>query len=85
MQKSYEENVIWLRNNVPPDDIYEFAEQALMAAEVMIDKIDEVDDIEKACKEDEHLKGWVENVVGLRILKQQNYMGGLNVSIGFYE
>lgn len=84
-QQEFEENVTWLRGNVPPDDIYEFAEQAVMAAEVFLDELNELIDLEEACEEDENLKSWVNNIYGLRMLKQQNYMGGLNVSISFNE
>lgn len=37
-QAEYEKNIAWLQRNVPPDDIYDFGEQTLIAAVYFLKK-----------------------------------------------
>lgn len=73
--EDFDKNVQWLRNHVPRDDIYDFAEQALMAADFFIGKWSSLVDLEKEIEDDKIAGQWLQNVVGMRILKQLNAQG----------
>lgn len=77
--KRYERKVSFLRKNIPPDDIYEFAEQALTCAEFFLSKWNDWVDINEECEKHRPVEMWVKNLVGLRILEKQGYNQGISV------
>ncbi len=68
----FKKNVDWLRANVPRDDIYEFAEQALMASDYFLVKLNECVDITKEIEKDKILGVWMTNILGLRFVRNNN-------------
>ena len=84
--EKFEKDVNWLRRAVPPDDIYDFAEQTLMACDYFIYKLNELNDLIEEGSKDQLLDGWLKNVMGVRLLKDQGYKGTIQVSMGLvYE
>ncbi len=79
--QKFREDVEWLKENIPEEDIYEFAEQALCAADFFIMKWREWVDIEEEAEKDKVIGKWLQNVVGLRILKDLNINGALKKRI----
>ncbi len=77
----FNKNVEWLRNTVSEDDIYEFAEQTLMAADYFIYKWREWVDIEEEATKDKLTNSWLNNVVGLRMLRDSGYQGPLDLNM----
>jgi hypothetical protein len=74
---SYDDNVRWLRQHVPMDDVYEFAEQTIMCAEYFLANLNGVMDLGSKMQNDKIFAGWVKNLVGIRAIKEQN----INISI----
>ncbi len=72
MMIKFEKNVAYLKRNVPPDDIYMFAEQTFMAAMFFLFKWGEHGDIIEECKQDSVTKKWVNNIVGFQICKDRD-------------
>ncbi len=61
----FEKNVAYLHRNIPPDDIYFFAEETLMASFFFLKKWSECVDLEKICKDDPVARKWVVNILSL--------------------
>lgn len=78
---TFDKSVKWLRRVVPPDDIYDFAEQALLACDYFIHKLKELTDLPSEQAKDKILNGWLRNVMGMRVLKEQVYDGIISVSM----
>ena len=78
--QEYLGNVKWLRTHVAPDDIYEFAQQAVMAAEYFIGKLHESTDLNKAVQEDKMMFHWINNIFSLQQMKDNNFQGIVDVS-----
>lgn len=76
----YLEDVKWLREHVAPDDIYDFAQQALMAAEyfipLMADNMNLVEEMQK----DKMLAHWIVNIHSLHRLREENFQGIIDVT-----
>jgi len=70
--KKFEQNIQYLKRNVPPDDIYMFTEQTFMAALFFLHKWSEWADINEEMKNDEVARKWVTNIVGFQRLKDMN-------------
>lgn len=64
--KKFESRVKWLQKNVAPDDIYPFAQQALLAAEYFIYRLSDAVDLGAAMEKDKTVKEWVTNILGIR-------------------
>ena len=83
--EEFNKNVIWLRNNVPPDDIYLFAEQALLSAEYFIMKWGEHVDLQKEAESNKSTDLWLKNVLGIRALRKLEAKGMLDFDMKFLE
>jgi len=70
--KKFERNVNYLRDNIPPDDIYVFAEQTFMAAMYFLHRWNEWDDLNRIAQDDPVAKKWIVNITSLQILKDRN-------------
>lgn len=75
--KKFEENVQYLKRNVPPDDIYLFAEQTFMAALFFLHKWSDWTDMNQEMKDDPIVKKWVTNILAFHDLKDK----GIDVEI----
>ncbi len=73
-EKIYIKRVQFLRDNIAPDDIYEFAEQALSGSEIILRNcnIDYED-------EDSLFNLVAKNLISLRKLCNEDYKGGLRI------
>lgn len=67
--KKFEKNVAYLQKNIPPDDIYVFAEQTFMSSMFFLSKWSDWIDIEEEMEKDPVVEKWVNNIVGLQKLK----------------
>ncbi len=65
LRQKFEENVQYLQRNIPPDDIYVFAEQTYMASLFFLHKWSKCVDITAECKADETASKWVRNIMAL--------------------
>lgn len=63
--KKFEENVEYLRRNIPPDDIYIFTEQTYMAAMFFLHKWSTWEDIPAEMARCAITEKWVKNVMAL--------------------
>ena len=70
--EKFEKNVLYLRRNIPPDDIYMFAEQTYMAAMFFLYKWSDHVDIQKEMDRDEPTNVWVSNLLTLQELRDKN-------------
>ena len=80
-QAKFDNDVQWLRNNIPPDDIYDFAEQALMAADFFINELSLYVDLNEEAQINKLFGVWLKNIVGLRILKNSNMNGRIEMNL----
>lgn len=65
--KEFEKDVKWLRNNIPPDDIYDFCQEALMAANFFLSKLMQLNDLEEELENDKVLSIYYKNIVAIKI------------------
>jgi len=73
--KKYREDVEWLRRCISPDDIYEFAEQSLIAATLFLSRWDEWVDITEEAQKDRATASWIRNILGIRMMRENGYEG----------
>lgn len=78
--EEFQRNVAWLHKSVPRDDIYDFAEQTLMACDFFIYKLGEYVNINDEAEKDEILGQWFRNVVTMRFLAENDIEGIVDVS-----
>ena len=81
--EKFEQNVRYLERNIPPDDIYVFAEQTYMAALFFLHKWSGHEDITSACEEDPIAAKWVTNVMSL--LKMRDMKIDCEFDLGLEE
>lgn len=62
LKAQFEKNVSYLQKTIPPDDIYIFAEQTLMASVFFIRKLGEYTDLQTLAEEDAVFRKWLTNV-----------------------
>lgn len=79
--RSFEICVTWLRNNIPPDDIYEFAQQMLLACVVFIRDFEDSEDFNKKMHENVALRIWYTNVA--KLLESQIKGVSININLDF--
>ena len=77
----YHIDVQWLRDNIPPDDIYDFAEQALLSAEFFILKWAEWVDVDEERDKDKLVNIWFQNVIGIMALQAESFKTRLNLEM----
>ena len=85
MREEFEKNVEYLRRNVPPDDIYIFAEQTFMAALFFLYKWSEWVDVNEESRKDPIIKKWVANIIGLQRCKEKGVDIDLDLDIRSVE
>ncbi len=61
-KKKFYANVAYLQRNIPPDDIYLFAEETFMAAYFFILKMSDFIDLEEECEADPVFNKWLRNI-----------------------
>lgn len=75
----------YLKRNIPPDDIYLFAEQTFMATLFFLHKWSEWVDINEECLADPVAKKWVTNIVGLQMCKDKEMDVNLDLDLKSVE
>lgn len=85
LKLKFEKNVEFLKRNVPPDDIYLFAEQTFMATLFFLHKWSEWVDINEECLKDPVAKKWVTNIVGLQMCKDKEQDVNLDLDMKSIE
>lgn len=65
----YKTGIEWLKQTLPSDEIYEFAELALVACDYFVKKISEITDLEKEAKRDKVFESWIQNIGALRVFR----------------
>lgn len=71
LMAEFERHVAWLQRNIPPDDIYMFAEQTLMAARFFMHKwASNCPNVREVIAEDKPTQQWSKNVIN--VLNLQN-------------
>lgn len=78
---AYNKSVEWLRGHVPPDDIYDFAEQMIISAECILLTLAKHVDIPDLMKKDEVFSHWTENVMSVHFMRESGYNGIIDTSI----
>lgn len=79
--KKYERNIAWLRRNIPPDDIYDFAEQTYMAALFFL-RLASVDpDFMKLLQECPITRKWSQNLCSLLHLRDNNIDSAIDMKL----
>jgi len=71
MYDRFKKNVEYIEKTVPPDDIYLFTEQTLMAALYFLRTLQDFTDIKQLCRDDPIFAKWTENI-GAFYLAQVN-------------
>lgn len=83
--KKFEKNVQYLKNNIPPDDIYAFAEQTFMAALYFMHRWSTWEDLNEIAKEDPIAKKWIVNILSLQMMKDRNEAVELDLGLDEME
>ena len=65
LKQKFEKNVEYLKRNIPPEDIYIFAEQTYMATLFFLNKWSEWVDLQEEATKDPVTRKWVRNILGL--------------------
>lgn len=85
MREKFAKNVDYLKRNIPPDDIYEFAEQTFMAAMFFMYKWSDWTDLIQESENDDVAKKWIANIVGLHHMKVENIDVDLDLNMKSIE
>ncbi len=71
-QKKFNERILWIQKNIPPDDIYFFSHCVLLAAEFFIYRLAERENVNESMKTDPDLKHWVRMILGVTTSQMNN-------------
>lgn len=85
MKAKFEKNVDYLRRNIPPDDIYLFAEETFMAALFFLKKWSEKTNLTEEMLRDPITNKWITNILGLLQCKEQDLEINLDLDLDSVE
>ena len=71
MREKFFENIEYLQRNIPPDDIYVFAEETFMAALFFLYKWSKLENIQEQCENDLVSRKWVNNILSLQRAREE--------------
>ncbi len=77
--KNYRESVDFLKRNIAHEDIHDFAEQAIRAAEYFLDHWNKWEDVSAVCRENQVAHIYVSNILTIRKLKDASVIDSLNI------
>ncbi len=85
--EEYKADVKWLREHVARDDIYDFAQQAIMAGMYFIGKLKDVIDVQSECENDEQFANYCKNFLAIIKMKKSgtNQMLDMGFVVQEYE
>ncbi len=85
MREKFFENIEYLQRNIPPDDIYVFAEETFMAALFFLYKWSKLENIQEQCENDPVSRKWVNNILGLQRAREASIDVSLDLGIESVE
>ncbi len=85
IRAKFDQNVEYLKRNIPPDDIYLFAEQTFMAAVYFMYKWSDWVDVSDECEKDMVAMKWVTNILGFMVCQNENQDIQLDLNIRSVE
>lgn len=83
LRAKFEENVQYLRANIPPDDIYPFAEETFMAALFFLKRWSDWTDLNVEMENDPVARKWIVNI--LTLLNYRERKEELRLDLGLEE
>lgn len=83
LRKMFEDNILYIQKTVPPDDIYAFTEETIMAALYFLNRWSHLEDLVEVCKEDEVAKKWIVNIMAF--VKARELKIEMTVGLGLEE
>ena len=69
--EKYQRHVDWIRRNIAPDDIYDFAQQSLMASIYLLKVLDD-EDILIRCLENKITLKWCQNIISVAVKQDED-------------
>jgi hypothetical protein len=85
MKLKFEKNVDWLKRNIPPDDIYMFAEQTFMSALFFLHKWNKCGNVQEEFENDEISRKWISNILGAQKCKDLDIDISLDLGLDSIE
>lgn len=82
--EKYCTNLKWLHRNIPPDDIYDFAEQTYMAALFFLNTINNMFDIKELLKNPIFNK-WATNIITILELRDRNVDCAIDIQMDLLD
>lgn len=77
----FEQDVIWLQEHLPPDDVYQFCQQCLIGAAFLVDKWKQGADFEELANKDPLTRVWLQNIYGILGLQRTDIKGIINTDM----
>lgn len=74
----FEKDVIWLQQHLPPDDVYQFCQQALIGAAFLVEKWKNGENFSELAQNDPLTRVWLQNIFGILGLQRTNVKGLIN-------
>ena len=82
--EKYKKNVEWLHRNIPPDDIYDFAEQSYMAALFFLHTINHNLDLQQQLR-DPVFKKWATNIISLLDVREKGVDASIDLQMDILD
>lgn len=82
--EKYKKNIEWLHRNVPPDDIYDFAEQTYMAALFFLNVISNDLNIHVQLQ-NPVFKKWATNIISVLDYREKGIDTSIDLQMDVYE
>ena len=81
--EKFEKNVKYLQENIPPDDIYPFAEQTFMACMYFLKRWSDFHDLHKEIDENPISAKWIRNILSLQHCREEDIK--INLDLGLHD
>lgn len=78
--QDYQQQVNWLRDRVPYDDIYDFAHQMIMSAEIVLAELAAHADVPKLMQENSLFNQRASNIMSIYFMKKDGFNGIIDTS-----
>lgn len=85
MRKKFNENVKYLERNIPPDDIYLFSEQTLMATFFFMKKWSDWVSVNEEMEKCPITKKWVTNILSLMDMRDRGIELNIDLNMDSIE
>ncbi len=82
----FEANVAYLKRNVPPEEIYQFAEQTYMASLYFLFRWKDWEDLNEVMQQDIVAAKWIRNILALLKCREMEQDVDIDLNLeGLYE